>query len=70
MLLFYLLLVLQYGVTMLTCTDAPGVDHVAHEDAAVAHLARVSHLQDHLHCRLHQRIATDDGQRHTLYHVR
>ena len=67
---FYLFLVSQNSVTILACADAPGVDHVAHEDTTVADITRMGHFQYHLHGRLYQRIATNDGQCHTLNHVR
>ena len=55
---------------MFARANAPCVNHVAHEDAAIAHLARVCHLQDHLYRRLHEVVAAHDGQRYALYHVR
>ena len=67
---FYLFLVSQNGVAVLACADAPGVDHVAHKDTTVANITRMGRFQYHLHRRLHQRIATNDGQCHTFNHVR
>lgn len=43
-----LLLVSQNRVAMLTRSDAPCVDHIAHEDTAVANLTRMRHIENHL----------------------
>ena len=64
-----LLFVTEYGVTVLASTDAPNINHVAHEDAAITHLASMGYIQYHLHRRLHKMVAAYDGQGHTLYHV-
>ena len=55
---------------MLASADAPHVNHVAHEDAAVAHLACMRSLDNHLYGRLDELFAADDGQCHTFYDVR
>ena len=64
-----LFLVSQNCVAVLACADAPRVDHVAHEDAPITDFARVCHLQDDLHRRLHELVAAHDGQCHTFNHV-
>ena len=51
---------------MFTCTDAPCVDHVADKDAAVAHFARVSSINDDFYRRLHKLVAANNSQRHAL----
>ena len=61
-----LLLVPQYRVTVLTGANAPRVYHVAHEDAAVAYLARVGYLQNHLYRGVEEYVATNDGDGHAL----
>ena len=61
-----LFLVSQNCVAVLACADAPRVDHVAHEDAPITDFARVCHLQDDLHRRLHELVAAHDGQCHTF----
>ena len=65
-----LLLVSKYGITILASANTPCVDHVTHEDTAIAHFACVCHLEDHLHRGLHQGITTDDCQGYALNHVR
>ena len=51
---------------MLSRTDAPRVEHVAHEDASVAHLARVSYAQDDVDGGLQKLVAADNRHSHTL----
>ena len=55
---------------MLTRTNAPGVDHVAHKDPTIADLTRVGNFQDDIHRRLYELVASDNRQCHTLYHIR
>ena len=54
---------------MLTRADAPGVNHVAHENAAVANLTCMGYCQDHLHRGFYKLITAYNGQCHTLYHI-
>ena len=54
---------------MFAGTDAPCVNHVAYEDAAVAYLACMCCFDDHLHGGLDKLVATNDGQCHTFYDV-
>ena len=65
-----LLFVTEYGVTVLASTDAPNINHVAHEDAAIAHLASMGYIQYHLHRRFNKLVATNYRYLYTLYHIR
>ena len=55
---------------MFACTDAPGVNHVTHEDAAVTNLTRMCRFQNHLHRRIHELVATDNRDGHAFNHIR
>ena len=65
----FLLLVSQYGVTILTGTDAPYIEHITHEDSSVTYATRVGHLENHLHGGIDKHLAAYDGDLHTLYHI-
>ena len=67
---YTLFLVPQYRVAMFACTDAPCVDHVAYKDAAIAHFARMSRLDDDFYRWLHKLVAANNGQRHALNDIR
>ena len=63
-------LISQYRVTVFACANAPGIYHIANEDAAVADLSCMSCLDYHLYGWLNELIATDDGDSHALNYIR
>ena len=67
--LLFLLFVTEYCVAILTCTDRPCVNHVAHEDTAITHLTCMGHLQNHLYGRVEENVAAHDGDGYTLNHI-
>ena len=55
---------------MFTSTDAPRVDHFAHEDSAITNFTRMGYFENNFHRWFNKLVATYDGQCHALYHVR
>jgi hypothetical protein len=55
---------------VLSCSDRPRIDHIAHEDATIADLARMGFAQNDFDGRLHEHVAADDGQGNALDNVR
>ena len=64
-----LLLISQYGVAVLACSDAPSVNHIAYKDTTVADFACVGYLQNDLHRWIEENVATHDGDGDTLDHI-
>ena len=54
---------------MFTSTDAPGVDHVAHEDTTIANLTRMGYLQYHLHSGIEEYVATNNSDSYALNNI-
>ena len=65
-----LLLVTQHRIAMLTCADAPCVNHFADEDASVADLTRMSCFDNDIHGRLNELVTADNGDGHALNDIR
>ena len=66
----FLFLIPQNSIAMLAGSDAPCVNHFAHEDAPVADFARMCCFCNYLDGRLQELVAADDGYCYTLDNVR